>query len=396
MSANDNKTRIKIVMQLQEARIGDPGRLESIKESLTAGKELPESEVLYLKQTSGELKTAIEHQMMCDWAIDFVKKFQEKKKKEEFTVDEIKESLEKEKKGIKVDQRFLDQISTKFKQLGEQEKKAKWTLDLIYQLKHAKIGDGDKLDQITRTIKSGKLVDEADKKYLMEKKMHYKKIVENKAKVSWSIDTIKKLQETETKHSNKLEKLRSAVEQGKPITENEQNYLNARYEKLRHVVEERNKTAWTIQTIEKLRQFKIGDTTKFDSIKQLLEEEIPVPENEISYLKEQYKTLRQVINYKKRLELTIGLVDDLQVMEIGDSQKLAKIKKSIEEEKPIEEGEITYLKQKYKIFDIITKNSEKEYQTDKTKIEEVDYNLVLNELNEAITKLQILQVKVPA
>jgi len=396
MSYNDNKTRIRIVMQLQEARIGDPSRLESIKESLAAGKELAESDVQYLKQTSGQLKTAIEHQMMCDWAIDFVHKFQEKKKKKEFTIDEIQKSLENEKKTIKVDQRFLDQITTKFKQLGEQEKKAKWTLGLISQLKQAKIGDADKLDQISRTIKSGKLVDEIDKKYLSEKKMQFKKVVENKTKVSWSIDAIKKFQETEAKHSNKLEKLRNAVEQGKTISENEQNYLNARYEKLRHVVEERNKIIWTIQTIEKLRQFQIGDSTKYDSIKQLLEEEIPIPENDVNYLKEQYKMLRQVINYKTKLELVVGLVDDLQATEIGDSQRLATIKKSIEEGKPIEESEITYLKQKYKIFDIIAKNSEKEYQTDKTQKDEVDYNLVLNELNEAITKLQILQCKVPA
>ena len=152
----------------------------------------------------------------------------------------------------------------------------------------------------------------------------------------------------------------------------------------------------TIQTIEKLRQFQIGDSTKYDSIKQLLEEEIPIPENDVNYLKEQYKMLRQVINYKTKLELVVGLVDDLQATEIGDSQRLATIKKSIEEGKPIEESEITYLKQKYKIFDIIAKNSEKEYQTDKTQKDEVDYNLVLNELNEAITKLQILQCKVPA
>ncbi|HET6458574.1 MAG TPA: hypothetical protein VFG24_06815 [Nitrosopumilaceae archaeon] len=397
MSQSDNnKSRIRIVLQLQEARIGDPSRLESIKESLTAGKELPESDVQYLKQTSGQLKTAIEHQMMCDWAIDFVKKFQEKKNKKEFTLDEIQKSLEKEKKGIKIDQRFLDQITSKFKQLGEQEKKSKWTLDLISQLREAKIGDSDKFDQITRTIKSGKAVDEIDKKYLMEKQMHFKKVVENKTKVSWSIDAIKKLQETEVKHSNKLEKIRHAVEQGKPISENEQTYLDARYEKLRHVVEERNKIVWTIQTIEKLRQFRIGDNTKFDSIKQLLEEEIPVPEDEVNYLKEQYKMLRQVLNNKKKLELVVGLVDDLQATEIGDSQRLAAIKKSIEEGKPIEENEINYLKQKYKILDIIAKNSEKEYQTNNILKEEVDYNSVLSGLNEAITKLQSLQIKVPA
>jgi hypothetical protein len=394
MSHNENRTRIKIVLQLLEARIGDPSRLDSIKESLTAGKELPESDIQYLKQTSGQLKTAIEHQMMCDWAIDFVQKFQEKRKKKEFTLDELQKSLEKEKKIFKVDQKLIDQISTKFKQAVEHEKKVKWTLDFISELKQAKIGEADKLDQISRSLKSGRLVDEIDKKYLMEKKMHFKKIVENKTKVTWSLDTIKKLKEAEIRHSNKLEKIRNAVEQGKLISENEQNYLNARYEKLRRVVDEQNKIEWTIQTIEKLRQFRIGDSAKFDSIKQLLEEEIPVPENDINYLKEQYKMLRQILNCTRKLELIVGLIDDLQATEIGDSQSLSTTKKLIQERKPVDESEITYLKNKYKILDIITKNSEKEYQTDKTQKDEVDYNSVLNELNETITKLKNLQSNV--
>jgi hypothetical protein len=394
MSHNENRTRIKIVLQLLEARIGDPSRLDSIKESLTAGKELPESDIQYLKQTSGQLKTAIEHQMMCDWAMEFVQKFQEKRKKKEFTLDELQKSLEKEKKIFKVDQKLIDQISTKFKQAVEHEKKVKWTLDFISELKQAKIGEADKLDQISRSLKSGRLVDEIDKKYLMEKKMHFKKIVENKTKVTWSLDTIKKLKEAEIRHSNKLEKIRNAVEQGKLISENEQNYLNARYEKLRRVVDEQNKIEWTIQTIEKLRQFRIGDSAKFDSIKQLLEEEIPVPENDINYLKEQYKMLRQILNCTRKLELIVGLIDDLQATEIGDSQSLSTTKKLIQERKPVDESEITYLKNKYKILDIITKNSEKEYQTDKTQKDEVDYNSVLNELNETITKLKNLQSNV--
>ena len=394
MASNDDKTRIKIVLQLQEARIGDPSRLASIKESLTSGKELAESDIQYLKQTSGQLKSAIEHQMMCDWAIEFVKKFQENKNKKEFTLDELQKSLEKEKMTVKVDQKFFDQLSTKFKQAVEQEKKVKWTLDLISELKQAKIGDADKLDQISRSIKSGRLVDENDKKYLLEKKMHFKKVIENKTKVTWSLDAIKKLQEAEVKHSDKLEKIRHEVEQGKLISENEQNYLNARYEKLQRIVEEQNKIRWTLQTIEKLRKFRIGDSTKFDSIKQLLEEEIPVPENEINYLKEQYKMLRQMLDFTRKLELTIGLVDDLKANEIGDSKRLDVIKKSIEERKPLGENELTYLKSKYKVLDIIRKNSENEFQADQTQGEEVDYIQVLNELNESISKLESLQNKV--
>ena len=394
MASNDDKTRIKIVLQLQEARIGDPSRLASIKESLTSGKELAEGDIQYLKQTSGQLKSAIEHQMMCDWAIEFVKKFQENKNKKEFTLDELQKSLEKEKMTIKVDQRFFDQLSTKFKQAVEQEKKVKWTLDLISELKQAKIGDADKLDQISRSLKSGKLVDENDKKYLLEKKMHFKKVIENKTKVTWSIDAIKKLQEAEVKHSGKLEKIRHEVEQGKLISENEQNYLNARYEKLQRIVEEQNKIRWTLQTIEKLRKFRIGDSTKFDSIKQLLEEEIPVPENEINYLKEQYRMLRQMLDFTRKLELTIGLVDDLKANEIGDSKRLDAIKKSIEERKPLGENELTYLKGKYKVLDIIRKNSESELQADQTQGDEVDYIQVLSELNEATSKLESLQNKV--
>ena len=398
LSIMDNPTskqvrpRIKIVMQLQEARVGDSGRLESIKESLVAGKELPESDIQYLEQTSGQLQAAIEHQLMCDWTIDFVQKLQEKNKKKEFTIEEIQKSIEKEKKTFKVDQKFLKQASTKFKEAVEHEKKVDWTLNLISQLKQAKIGDADKLDQITKSLKSGKVGD-VDVKYLMEKKMHLKKVVENKTKVSWSLDAIKKLQESEVRHSDKLEKIRHTVEQGKLISENEQNYLNARYEKLQRVLEDQNKIKWTMQTIEKLRQFGIGDNAKFDSIKQLLEEEIPVPENDVKYLREQYKMLRQMLNSTRKLELVMGLIDDLQGTEIGDSQKLAAIKTSIQERKPVQESEITYLKNKYKILDIITKNSENEYQIEKIQ-KEVDYNSVLDELNDAMIKLEKLQSKV--
>ena len=80
MTDKENKSPLQIVLQLEEARIGEPARLESIKESLNTGKELLETDKQYLQEKASELHKAIEHQMMVDWAIDFVKKLQEKEK----------------------------------------------------------------------------------------------------------------------------------------------------------------------------------------------------------------------------------------------------------------------------------------------------------------------------
>ena len=81
MSDTENQLPIRIVLQLQEARIGDRNRLESIKESLSAGKELSETEKKYLEEKSAQLQMAIDHHTMVDWAMNFVRKLQEKEKK---------------------------------------------------------------------------------------------------------------------------------------------------------------------------------------------------------------------------------------------------------------------------------------------------------------------------
>src|SRR5947209_6144121 len=396
MTDKENKSPLQIVLQLEEARVGEPARLESIKKSLNTGKELLESDKQYLQEKTSELQKAVEHQMMVDWAIDFVRKLQEKEKKQNVTIDELKKSLEREKDIHKLDKRFAQEVSTKLKLGVEHEKKVNWTLDLIKQLKEAKVGEPDKLNEITRMLRSGQNVEESHKQYLEEKARHLKQIVDCKTKATWSLDAIKKLQQAEIKHSQKLEAIKQAVENGKLVSEREVSYLNARYEKLHRELEHQNKIEWTLETIKKLKEFGVGIPERLEKIKQLLEDEMPVSESEARYLREEYKVLTQMLSVKKKIDWTLGVIKDLQEMEIGNSERLLAIKKNLEARRPVPESEINYLSHKCRLLMIITKKMQKEFEptNGESKTEEVDYNSILAELNTAIVESEKLQIKV--
>ncbi len=394
---HDNKekqSQIHFVLQLEEARLGDQKRLESIKKTLSIGQELPEIDKQYLEEQSAQMEKAFGHELMTKWALDFVQKLQEKEKKKRFTLDEIKDSLEREKNKYKIDQKFLKHASTQLQQAVEHERETKGTLDLITELKETKIGDNERLQNITKLLKSGQNLEEGDKQYIKEKSRHLKQVVDCKTKVAKTKDAIKKLQENEMRHANKLEGIKQSVENGKLISEREQNYLNARYERFQSALDQQNKIEWTMQTIQKLEQSRIGDSAKFDKIKELLEDEIPVPENDTIYLKEEYKLLQQIQKHKKKIDWVSNMITELQEIEIGNKERLAVIKKLLEERRPIPETEINYLTQKCRLL-MMTKNSEKEYETtnNENNSEESDYNFILSELNTIITELEKLEQK---
>ena len=83
-------------------------------------------------------------------------------------------------------------------------------------------------------------------------------------------------------------------------------------------------------------------------------------------------------------------------MEIGNSDRLAAIKKALEERRPVPEGEINYLSHKCRLLMIIRKKAEKEFEptNGESKVDEVDYNSILSELNATVTESEKLQIKV--
>jgi hypothetical protein len=52
---------------------------------------------------------------------------------------------------------------------------------------------------------------------------------------------------------------------------------------LQNALDQQNRIEWTIQTIQQLEEFGVDDSTKLDKIKELLEDEIPIPENDTKY-----------------------------------------------------------------------------------------------------------------
>src|SRR5207253_4924254 len=136
-----------------------------------------------------------------------IKKLKEKEKKKRYTLDEIKDSIEQEKKRYKIGKKFLMHASSQLKQSTEYERETEGTLGLISQLKETKIGDNETLNHITKALKSGQNLEESDKQYLKEKSRHLKLVVDCKTKVTKTKEAIKKLQENEIRHFNKLEEI---------------------------------------------------------------------------------------------------------------------------------------------------------------------------------------------
>jgi hypothetical protein len=362
---NKEQPHIRVILQLEEARIGDHDRLESIKKSLSTGQELPESDKQYITEQAAQLQKAIEHQVLADWAMDFIQKLREK---------------EKETNTYRIDREFLEHTSTKLRQVIESEKEVKWTLDLISQLKEAKIGDAEKLNHISELLKSGKNIEEGDTQYLKEKDVHLRQIVDCKTKVTWTQDAISKLQEQEIRNSKKVERIMHTIESGNLVSKRDQRYLNARYEKLQSALDQQNRIEWTISTIQKLEEFGVGDLEKLDEIKQLLEDDIPVPESDVKYIREEHKLLRQILSHKKKIEQTMDMIKELQEMEIGHCERLSAIKKLLEQGKSVPESEINYLTDKCRLLTIVKKSLKNETGKDKI-VEEIDFNSILTELN---------------
>ena len=398
---------IRLLLQLEEAKIGDPERLKEIKKSLEISKQIPESDNQYLQELADQLQKGIEQQVMEDWGKDYAQKLREKEKSYNETKEQELEKITQKEKSFeqilepelvqnrhKIDKKFLKDTSNQLKEAVENQRKIQWTQDLIAKLKEKKIGDIDKLDHVDKLLKTGQAVEPSDIRYLKESARYIKQLAECKKKVTWTKYAIERLQESEMRHSKKLEEIREAVEQGKLVSQREIRYLNARYEKMLHALDQRNRIDWTIKTIEKLEESRVGDSKKLDEIKQLLEDDVPVTDDDVKYLREEYRLLRQILKIQRKTELAVGMIEELQEMEIGNSTRLEEIKQTIIQRRHVKESEINYLAQKY-ILLAASKKSENKYKiNDKDLKEEVDYKSILADLNDAIIESENLPIKV--
>ena len=110
------------------------------------------------------------------------------------------------------------------------------------------------------------------------------------------IGAIKALQDYEIEEYERLDAIRRALQIGKPVKKDEIRRLGALYEKLQYEAEYQGKVEWTLDVIKRLQESKIGNSARLDTIKTHLEDGRTVDREEINYLKEKWKQLRMMIS----------------------------------------------------------------------------------------------------
>lgn len=108
------------------------------------------------------------------------------------------------------------------------------------------------------------------------------------------IDTVKALQDFEREEYQRLDVIKRAIKDGKAVSKYEIRHIVGRYEKLQQETEYEKKVQWTIDVIKRLQQSMIGNSESLDAIKDRLEEGIVLDKEEINYLKENWKLLRKI------------------------------------------------------------------------------------------------------
>lgn len=180
-------------------------------------------------------------------------------------------------------------------------KKIKWTLDLIEKLQNAKIGDPARLVSIKDVLEKGKTIYQSDTKYLKEKfeqldSSEQGTIGESSddSKIKKGLFVISKLQEAELGNQGRLSSLKASLENNQPIPKEDLNYLLEKYNQLLKIDTTESKTLNSLDMIKKLREAEIGSSERLDSIQKSLRERTELSQEDENYLAEKIKQYHKI------------------------------------------------------------------------------------------------------
>ena len=115
------------------------------------------------------------------------------------------------------------------------------------------------------------------------------------------IGMIESLQDFEIEEYQRLNAIKKALQSGKPVPKYKISGLDATYLRLQRESEHQGKIQWTLDIIESFLKVKIGDPKRLHILKSRLEEGREVDEKELSYLRENYKLLRKAIQQRNKM-----------------------------------------------------------------------------------------------
>jgi chromosome segregation ATPase len=251
-------------------------------------------------------------------------------------------------------------------------------LKIVQKLKDIPIIDRGRLDYIQKTLEQGRTLYQSDKKYIQEQSRLLEKIEDEKRKANDTLQSLDKLRQSKLEDIKRLEKLKGTALQNskrynksklaaqgfdaitKPlqekikVTENEIDFLDSKYDKLKQEIDQQNQIQETISLIKKLHEEEIGDYTRLEKINILLEDDEIISQSDIDYLNEKHSMLQQ-IDANKKVNWTIDIITKLQEYEVGDYKRLEKIKTALENGHTVNPEEVSYLKEKFNQMLIIKK-----------------------------------------
>jgi hypothetical protein len=181
-----NKDKVQwtldLIENLKAAQIGDELRLETIKNTLKNGKIVYDSDKKYLQekftvlQRINESQTQTESHKSDEKRLYMISKLQEAEIGNPIRLETMKETLLENKSISTEDDQYLDEKYNQLKKVDESEAKIQQKLEMIEKLKHAEIGSFSKLDDCKSALNDGRELSTEDDSYLRTKIEQYKKI----------------------------------------------------------------------------------------------------------------------------------------------------------------------------------------------------------------------------
>jgi len=179
--------------------------------------------------------------------------------------------------------------------------KIQWTLDLIQKLLDAKIGDPERLRIIKNTLENGNKVSDEVKNYLKEQFEELKNnppetvVKIDETEISKNLIITEKLLEAEIGNKDRLETIKKNLLNKESLSKEDQAYLNEKYEQLMTIDDSEVKVLERLDMVKKLQTAEIGNLEKLEKIRTILEERKELSQEDESYLQtkfEQYKKIQ--------------------------------------------------------------------------------------------------------
>ena len=183
------------------------------------------------------------------------------------------------------------------------------TINLIEQLLKLQIGDEGRLLYIKNSLNTGKKIYETDKKYLEQWREKIKKInVETKKPLLLSeenakqeLNIIGRLEKAEIGNPQRLLTIKKALTEGIEMSDENHQYLNKKFEQLVKTDENEKMFYEAIKVIEKLQEVEIGNSERLQSIQNTLLKGSELNLQDIKYFNEKADALKELEDYEKIL-----------------------------------------------------------------------------------------------